>query len=94
MTGSTKLNRTQAPTFWGVHRKSKHLSPNTSPGPHQKALSIPLTVLIRDVLKLAKTAKEARTAIVGGGVIVDGIARRDPNFPVGLMDVLELPSLG
>ncbi len=93
MTGSTKLNRTQAPTFWGVPRKSKHLSPNTSPGPHRKALSIPLTVLIRDVLKLAKTAKEVRTAIVGGGVIVEAIARRDPNFPVGLMDVLEMPSL-
>jgi len=94
MTGSTKLDRTEAPTFWGVPRKSNHLAPNTSPGPHPKALSIPITVLIRDVLKLAKTAKEVRTAIVDGGVIVDGVARRDPNFPVGLMDVLEMPLLG
>ncbi|MBM3896940.1 MAG: 30S ribosomal protein S4e [Thaumarchaeota archaeon] len=94
MTGSTKLNRTQAPTFWGVPRKSNHLAPNTSSGSHPKALSIPLIVLIRDVLKLAKTAKEVRTAIIYGGVIVDGVARRTPNFPVGLMDVLEMRSLG
>ena len=94
MTCSTKLDRTQAPTFWGVQRKSEHLAPNTSPGSHPKALSIPLTVLIRDVLKLAKTAKEVRTAIIDIGVIVDGVPRRNPNFPVGLMDVLEMPSLG
>lgn len=94
MTGSTKLNRTQAPIFWGIPRKGKRFAPNTSPGPHPKSLSIPLTVLVRDVLKLAKTAKEARTAIVSGYVIVDGAIRKDPNFPVGLMDVVEMTNLG
>lgn len=95
MTGSNKLKRSGAPVFWGIQRKGKgRFAVNPSPGPHPKLLGIPLRVLIRDVLKLTKTSKEAQIAIVNGSVTVDGVVRRDPNFPVGLMDVVEMLSLG
>lgn len=94
MPATTRMKRSDSPAFWGIPRKANRFAPNTSPGPHPKMLSIPLTVLVRDILKLAKTAKEVRTAVIDGGVSVDGVVRNDPNFPVGLMDVVDFPALG
>lgn len=61
------------------------------PGPHPKSSSMPLVVLIKDVLKLAKTAKEARTILNNRLVEVDGKIRTEEKFPVGLMDVIAFP---
>jgi len=63
----------------------------TGPGPHPKRSSIPLSVLLRDVLGVAKTAKEARSILVQRLVEVDGKARASGEFPVGLMDVVGMP---
>jgi small subunit ribosomal protein S4e len=63
----------------------------TAPGPHPMRSSIPLVVLLRDVLKVAKTAREARSIMVQRLAEVDGVPRAAEDFPVGLMDVVGFP---
>lgn len=68
----------------------KHLTWMISPsaGPHSRRLSIPLLVLLRDILRVAKTAREARTILNSRSVMVDSVVRTDPAFPLGLFDIV------
>lgn len=63
-------------------------------GAHKKIQAIPLLLVVRDVLGLADTAREAKKIINAGEVFVDGVPRRKHNFSVGLMDVVGMPKLG
>jgi small subunit ribosomal protein S4e len=65
-------------------------APLTRPGPHARDKSLPLVIVIREILGYAKTAREARHIINTGKVRVDGAVRRDHRFSVGLMDVLQI----
>ncbi len=85
------MKREMSPKFWPIHRKEDVWSVRPSPGPHPSKVSMPLTVVIRDFLGLAETAKEAKRIINEGKVKVDGKIRRDERYSIGLMDVLELP---
>lgn len=92
--GDSTLKRQLAPTFWDIRRKQGRFVLKASPGPHRKQNSYPLGIILRDVLKVATTMHEVKTIVSAGKVKVDGIARRDVNFPVGLMDVIDLTSTG
>jgi small subunit ribosomal protein S4e len=85
--------RLSAPRTVRVPRKVKKWLVRTSPGPHNKN-AVPLLIVVRDMLGLASTAREARRIIAAGEIFVDGIARKDYRFPVGLFDVLSIPKLG
>jgi small subunit ribosomal protein S4e len=63
-----------------------------SQGPHKLRESIPLNVLLRNKLKLALTAREAKMIILAteGNIAVDGKVRKDYKYPVGFMDVITL----
>ena len=88
--GSKILKRTMSPNFWQIERKNKRFVTKPSSGPHPSKLSIPLTVLLRDILKLTKTYAETKIIIGADQVKIDGRVRKDPNYPVGLMDVIEI----
>ncbi len=88
-----RMKRAKAPSFWTIHRKSHQFTVTTAAGPYSKEESYPLTVLIRDVLKMVNTYHEARNVIRDGKILVDGVVRLTPDFPVGLMNVLEIPIL-
>ena len=64
-----------------------------SPGPHKTFESIPLLVIVRDILKLVDTAKEGKKIIKAREILVDGKARRDHKYAVGLMDVMDIPKI-
>jgi small subunit ribosomal protein S4e len=49
--------------------------------------------LIRDVLKLAETNREARKIIKEGQVLVDKKKRKDPKYGIGLFDIIEIPAM-
>ncbi len=87
------LKRAVAPTFWPIKRKGLIWTVKTSPGPHPLNSSLPLLLLVRDVLKLADTAKEAKSIIKQGKVLIDKKPRKDPSFPLGLMDIIEIPEI-
>ncbi len=49
-----------------------------------------MELIIRDNLSLGKTRREVATILAHGKVKIDGRVRLDKNYPVGLMDVVEL----
>ncbi|MGQ9469675.1 MAG: 30S ribosomal protein S4e [Nitrososphaerales archaeon] len=93
MGGDKRTKRSKAPAFWKIPRKRFQFTVTVAPGPHPKEESYPIAVLIRDVLGLVKNYREAKTVIHEGKIFVDGIPRREPDFPLGLMDVVEIPSI-
>lgn len=89
------LRRTTSPYWWPIPRKAGGVwAVRPSPGPHSLAYSIPLALVVRDVLRYAKTLREARMIISRGYIKVDGVVRRNYKFPVGLMDVVEIVPTG
>ncbi len=88
------MKREASPRIWPIPRKRFVWAPRTSPGPHPIAESIPLLIIIRDILGYAETGREGRIIIKEGQILVDGRARRDIGFPVGIMDVIEIPKAG
>ena len=92
--GSLKVKRSAAPPFWQIARKDKRFVVRTSPGPHPKNYSYPLLVVLRDILGLTRTRREALSVLNAGVVKVDGRVVRSEAFPVGLMDVIELANIG
>ena len=76
-----------------VHdKKSKEWIANTNPGPHGKNKSMPLVVLLREVLEVADNSKEVKIILMDRKVLVDGIARTDHKFPIGFMDIISMPA--
>ena len=92
--GSLKAKRSATPAFWQIARKEKRFVVRTHPGPHAKAYSYPLLVVLRDILGLAGTRREALSVLNEGKIVVDGRVVRNEAFPIGLMDVIDLPEAG
>lgn len=91
---TSRLKRKPAPRFWPIHRKEAPWVLKPSSGSHSLESCLPLTLVLRDILGLAQTRKEAQTIIHQGKVLVDGkVAGRD-DLPVGLMDVVAMPEAG
>ncbi len=90
---SKSVKRLAAPKHWKIARKTTNWAVKPSPGPHPWNFSIPLLMVVRDMLKLAETYREARIIIKRGEVTVDGVQRRNHKFPVGLMDIVGIPKL-
>ena len=89
--GKKHLKRYPAPAKWKLPRKVKKFVTKPSPGPHSIENSLPLLLIVRDVLKYADNGREAKKIIKMGKILVDGVVRRDHKFPVGLMDILSIP---
>lgn len=87
------MKREVSPLFWPIHRKEEVWAVRPSPGPHGIAESFPLLVIVRDLLGYAETRREAKIIIKEGKIKVDGQVRYDERFPVGLMDVVEIPDV-
>jgi Ribosomal protein S4E len=82
------------PTSWRVPKKTNKWITATSPGPHNKDSSLPLIVILRDILHVVDNAKEAKQILLEKKVLVDGISRKSLKFPVGLFDVISIPANG
>jgi len=89
--GKKHLKRKPAPKFWPIHRKEAVWTVKPKPGPHPLSRCIPLALVVRDILKFAKTRKEAKTIISQGKIKVNGKVQREDLFPTGLMDVISIP---
>ncbi len=90
---SKHLKRLNAPRSWVLPRKTNVYTTKPRAGPHAIARSIPLSTVLRDYLGLAASGREARTAIGGGDVLVDGRVVKDAKLAVGFMDVVSVPKL-
>jgi small subunit ribosomal protein S4e len=88
-----RLKRKPAPDFWPIHKKEFIWVVKPASGPHSLENCLPLTLVLRELLGVAKTKKEAGMILSQGKVIVDGKKRLKTDFPIGLMDVISLPDL-
>lgn len=91
--GKKHLKRKPAPKLWPIHRKEFVWTAKPKPGPHPTSACMTLALLVRDILGLARTRKEAKTIVSKGKVKVDGKPRYDELFPIGLMDVVSIPDI-
>ena len=86
--------RIAAPRSWRIERKTAYWTVKPRPGPHPGDRSMPLLLIVRDMLKLADNSKEAKRILHEGNILVDGKQRKDHKFPVGIFDILSIPAIG
>ncbi len=89
---SRHQKRVTVPVSWPISKKTHAWVAKTSPGPHSAANSMPLVMVVRDMLKLVDNAREARMALHEGKVLVDGKAQKDYKLPIGIFDVISVPA--
>ncbi len=84
--------RISSPRTWVTPRKgTKYL---TRPYPGKiKDLSMPLNLVIRDLLKLATTRKEVKIMLNQKEILVNGKIVNIEKFPVGILDIVSFPKI-
>ena len=82
-----------APSAWCLDKLRGVFAHRPSTGPHKLRECIPLTVLLRTRLRYALSGQEAIKICrdKSANIKIDNRTRRDPRFPLGLMDVLQIP---
>lgn len=83
--------RLATPRVVQIPRKQAKFTVTPRSGPHNKEEAIPLLLIVRDYLKIANNADEAKKAIFSGKIKVNMKVRKDHKYPVGLMDIIEVP---
>jgi small subunit ribosomal protein S4e len=92
--GYIRLKRQMAPHFWKIERKRSRFVLKVHPGPHSKSTAYPLGVVLRDIIKVCRTMREAKKVVNARTIKVDGKVCNDINYGIGLMDVLEFVPTG
>ncbi|NYT00876.1 MAG: 30S ribosomal protein S4e [Methanocellales archaeon] len=85
--------RLSAPTSWPITRKTNLWITRPSSGPYSKKESIPLTIALRDILKLGQNTKEIRHILNEGEILVDGFIEKDHRFPIGIFSIVSIPAI-
>jgi len=89
--GSKHLKRLPAPGHWPIYRKKFKWVTKPRAGPHSIEKSLPLLLVMRELLSLVKNMREAKMLLSAGQIKVNGRIIREYNFPVGIMDLIEIP---
>ena len=87
------LKRISSPKTWTLDRKKNTFTVRPNPGPHPLKYSLPLGILIRDVLGYSQTIREVKKLLHNKTVLVDGHRKKDHRLALGLFDVLSFPDL-
>ena len=88
---SKHLSRIAAPKSWPIKRKFRKWITKPSPGTHNLQTSIPMNVLLKEILNYAKTTKEVKKSL--NNILINKVQRKDHKFPIGLFDINEFPEL-
>ena len=84
------LKRLNAPKAWMLDKLGGIYAPRPSQGPHKLRECIPLTLILRNKLKIALTGKEVLILTARRLVKVDAKVRTDTTYPAGFQDVITL----
>ncbi len=82
------LKTLAAPRTWSLRRKEKKYIVRPKPGSHPMSLGLSLTMVLRDVLKVASTVGEVKKLLNNNEVLVDGKRRKSYRYIAGLFDVV------
>ncbi len=79
------IKRQNIGKFWPVPRKgTKYLAVAT----HNQRDSIPLIVVMRDILKIAENSKELKKVLNEKKIMINNKEIKETNYPVGLFDII------
>jgi len=87
------LKRIAAPKEWRIRRKLSVFILRPYPGRHTMRTSIPIGVVFREILHLARTMKEVRAIMQNKKILINKKRVTDPKVAIGFMDVLEIDDL-
>ncbi len=87
------LKRLAIPNSWDIKRKGIKFTTRPAPGAHPFGLGMPINLIIRDMLKYAKTNKEVKKILNNKEILVDGKVRKEYRFITGFMDSISSPKL-
>jgi len=79
--------RNKMPILWPIRRKGTKYIAIAS---HAKTKSIPVLFILRDMLGLVQTRKEAKYLVLNRNVKINNKIRKDEKFPVQFFDTLSL----
>jgi small subunit ribosomal protein S4e len=88
-----KQKRLSVSSVRHLKRKAFTWTIRQKPGAHSQEASVPLGFIVRDMLNMANTLREAKQIVTKGLVHVDGNVRKTHQFAVGLFDTVSIPSL-
>jgi small subunit ribosomal protein S4e len=84
------VKRKTIPKFWPIQRTgTKYMAVPV----HDRGSSMPLMIVMRDVLKLVKTRKELQKVLNDKKILVNGKITIEKNYPICLFDTLAIPSI-
>lgn len=84
------LKRLGMPKSWPTKRKGIKFVVKPRPGPHKQSNCIPVNILLKDILKIAKKQKEVKKVLNTNSFLVDNKIRKDIRFPLGIMDTISI----
>jgi len=85
------LKRLASPRTWPIAKKTLTFIARPFPGPHKVSHQVPITVFLRDMVKIAKTSKEVKRILHLKKCLIDGTVAHDNKRPAGLFDIVSLP---
>lgn len=94
MSKQRHISRLAAPMSWPIARKGTKFVAKPIAGPHNENLSMPLVILLRDVLGIVENKKQLAELIYEKQILVNGKRPKDVGIPVGLFDVIKIAKLG
>ena len=84
------IKRLAAPKTWPIKRKKTKWVTRPNPGSHPLERCLSLNFVLKEMLQYAKTSREVKKILNQEKISVDSKVRKDPHFPVGLLDVLTI----
>lgn len=90
---SDHMKRLAAPRTWPLKRKASVFIAKQSAGAHSVEESMAAVTVLRDMIGVCDTAREAKRIIGNRELFVDGKAVKDPKAPIGFMDVVSVPKM-
>ncbi|MBT4576872.1 hypothetical protein HOB91_00885 [Candidatus Woesearchaeota archaeon] len=86
------LKRISSSKRTSLERKGTTFLTCQSPGTHKKGESMALNVVMRDILGVVDTTREAKKALHSEMVLVNGVAKKDHRLSVGFLDEITFTS--
>ncbi len=90
---SRHVKSLSSPLYLGISKKEHKYTAKPMPGRHSLERSLPL-ISFGKKIGISKSSKYIKKAIAGGSIAVNGKIIRQPYYPVGLNDVVEINGSG
>jgi small subunit ribosomal protein S4e len=84
------LKRLATPATWPIKRKGIKFIVRPKPGSRKQELGLPFNIVLKELIGVANTNKEAKYVLFDNEVLVDGKRRKDIRFQIGFLDVIAL----